>query len=113
MASQVGIAIAAGGRSAGATVTTPYVRIPAMPGRVSDGDQSQACFANVTGKTSSGFNVVLTPAYPGGVNATLSAGTFDVSGGRMTSENVAGRLRRHCIRFRSTGPSHRRRARRA
>jgi hypothetical protein len=35
---------------------------------------SQSCFVTVTAKTTSGFNVVLTP--PAGV--TLAAGTFDV-----------------------------------
>ncbi len=39
---------------------------------------SQACAVSITSKTSSGFNVVLTPLSPGGVNATLAAGTFDV-----------------------------------
>jgi len=80
VASQLGIANAAGG-SAGATVTTP-VTFP-YPGLLANYivtvTPSQACFATVTGKTSSGFNVVLTPASPGGVNATLSAGTFDVA----------------------------------
>ena len=37
---------------------------------------SQACFATVTARTMSGFNVVLTPP---GSNVTLSAGTFDVA----------------------------------
>jgi class 3 adenylate cyclase len=40
---------------------------------------SQAAFASVNSKTSSGFNVVLTPAAPGGVNATIAAGTLDVT----------------------------------
>jgi hypothetical protein len=40
---------------------------------------SQACFATVSNKTSAGFNVTLTPASPGGVNATLAAGSFDVA----------------------------------
>ncbi len=36
---------------------------------------SQACFASVTSKTASGFNVVLTPKDG---STTLSSGTFDV-----------------------------------
>ena len=36
---------------------------------------SQPCFANVAGKTSTGFNVILTPPT---ATATLAAGTFDV-----------------------------------
>jgi hypothetical protein len=38
---------------------------------------SQACFWSVTNKTNAGFTVTLTPPSPGGVNATLAAGTFD------------------------------------
>ena len=35
---------------------------------------SQACFATITGRTATGFNVVLTPATSA---TTLAAGTFD------------------------------------
>jgi hypothetical protein len=36
---------------------------------------SQACFVSVTGKTSSGFNVVLMPTLS---STSIAAGTFDV-----------------------------------
>jgi hypothetical protein len=62
------------GGSAGASVTTAVsanlpssysVQVTAI----------QACFVSVTSKTSSGFNVVLTPTLG---SVTLAAGTFDV-----------------------------------
>jgi hypothetical protein len=79
VASQLGIANAAGG-SAGASVTTAVSFSAGLPANYFVSvTPSQACFATVTGKTSTGFNVTLTPASPGGVNATLAAGTFDVA----------------------------------
>jgi hypothetical protein len=39
---------------------------------------NQACADYVTNKTNRGFNVMLTPPSPAGVNATLAAGSFDV-----------------------------------
>jgi hypothetical protein len=72
-----GLTNAAGG-SAGAAVTTA-VTLPAgtflPPTYGVQVTASQACFVSVTGKTQSGFNVVLTPVTS---EATLAAGTFDV-----------------------------------
>ncbi len=79
--SQIGVPNAAGG-SAGASVTTPITftdqfgngLLPAvytvhvMP--------SQTCFATITGRSATGFNVVLTPVTSG---TTLAAGTFDAT----------------------------------
>lgn len=79
VATQLAIPNAAGG-SAGASVTTPVSFSSGLPvNYFVTVTPSQACFATVTSKTSSGFAVVLTPASPGGVNATLAAGTFDVA----------------------------------
>jgi hypothetical protein len=72
---QYGIANASGG-TAGTAVTTAvsgFVNLPAN--YFVDVDVSQPCTANVTGKTSTGFNVVLTP---NPATATLAAGTFNV-----------------------------------
>ena len=83
LASHTGIANAAGG-SAGASVTTT---ISSFVDQYGVGESpanyavqvtpSQAC-AVLTGKTTNGFSVTLTPLAPGGANATLAAGSFDV-----------------------------------
>lgn len=76
----------AAGSGAGAAVTTA-ITVTAPPqgpgnGLPANGNYtvavtpSQACFVSITGKTTTGFNVVLTPMTTG---TTLSAGTFDVS----------------------------------
>jgi hypothetical protein len=71
---QLAIANAAGG-TAGAAVTTAVSFPSGLPSAYYvDVSPSQASFWNVTSKTNTGFNVVLTP--PSGV--TLAAGTFDV-----------------------------------
>jgi hypothetical protein len=72
---QLAIANAAGG-SAGATVTTAVSFPSGLPAAYFvQVVPSQACFATVTSKTATGFNVVLTPT---GSGVTLAAGTFDV-----------------------------------
>jgi hypothetical protein len=79
--------IANAGGSAGASVTTAVPLVDRYgTGLLPLGalynvivSPSQACYASVTTKTSSGFNVVLTPSAPGGVNAAIAAGTFDVT----------------------------------
>jgi hypothetical protein len=85
IARQFGIANAAG--SAGATVSTAVSFVdrygtgllPAGGLYVVQVMPSQACYISVNSKTSSGFNVVLIPSAPGGVNASIAAGTFDVT----------------------------------
>jgi hypothetical protein len=64
------------GSGAGASVTTAFsgLELPATYNVVISG-LSQAAFATVTGRTHSGFNVVLTPTASG---VTLAIGTFDV-----------------------------------
>ena len=72
---QLGVANVAGG-SNGAAVTTA-VSFPAgslPPNYLVHVTPSQAAMVSVTNKTSSGFNVVLTPLS----TVTLAAGTFDV-----------------------------------
>lgn len=78
VAAMYAVANVAGG-SAGAAVTTAVAFASELP--TAYGVQvtpSQACAVSVTSKTSTGFNVVLTPGAPAGTNATLAAGTFDV-----------------------------------
>ncbi len=67
----------AAGSGAGASVTTavafaPYSLPPAYSVQITP---SQPALVSVTNKTSSGFNVVLTPLSS---STTLAAGTFDV-----------------------------------
>jgi hypothetical protein len=80
-----GVANAAGS-GAGASVTVPIAftdqygtgLLPSGNGTQNYSVQitpSQACLVAITNKTSSGFNVVLTPTSSG---ATLAVGTFDV-----------------------------------
>jgi hypothetical protein len=72
---QYGIANASGG--AGASVTTAVTGFVNLPANYFvDVEPSQACFVTITGKTSTGFNVVMTPAVAG--SGTISAGTFNV-----------------------------------
>lgn len=71
---QAAVANAAGG-SAGASVTTA-VAFSELPANYSvHVTPNQDATAYVTGKTNSGFNVVLTPRLAAN---TLAAGTFDV-----------------------------------
>jgi hypothetical protein len=72
----------AAGSGAGATVTVPVSFVsPAFgtgqlpPNYAVNVAPSQAATTHVTAKTSSGFNVVLTPVL---ASTTLAAGTFDV-----------------------------------
>jgi hypothetical protein len=76
----------AAGSGDGASVTTPLTFEDQfgngqLPGDSGQGrytvsvTPSQPCVATVTGKTSSGFNVVLTPLSSG---AALAAGSFDL-----------------------------------
>jgi hypothetical protein len=75
--------VAGGGAGASVTVdlTTAYRDQYSNGVLPSDGNYavivtpSQAATANVTGKTASGFSVVLTPVLS---SATLAAGTFDL-----------------------------------
>ena len=70
----VGVANAAGG-GAGAAVTTAVSFGSQLPPNYTvHVTPSQPAMVSVTGKTSTGFNVVLTPL----ATVTLSAGTFDV-----------------------------------
>jgi hypothetical protein len=81
IASQIGVPNAAGG-SAGASVSTPV----SFTDQYGNGllaavytayvTPSQTCFVTITGRTSTGFNVVLTPTSG---SVTLAAGTFDVT----------------------------------
>jgi hypothetical protein len=86
IASQLGVTNAAGG-SAGSSVSTPVSFTDQfgnglLPGDAGQGRYvvlvapSQDCFVTSTGKTSTGFNVVLTPTSG---SVTLAAGTFDVT----------------------------------
>jgi hypothetical protein len=67
----------AAGSGNGVAVTTPI----SFPNQAPAPDYSvhvtpsQPCFVSVTGKTSSGFNVVLTPTLS---SVTLAAGKFDL-----------------------------------
>jgi hypothetical protein len=80
-ATAVGIANAAGS-GAGSAVTTAVSfkdqwSQPLLPASLNYAvvvTPSQACFASVTNKTPSGFNVVLTPVTSA---TTLAAGSFD------------------------------------
>ena len=66
---------AANAAGAGATVATA-VSFSGLPASYAvNVTPSQACFATVSGKTTAGFNVVLTPKDG---STTLSSGTFDV-----------------------------------
>jgi hypothetical protein len=74
---QTGIANAAGG-GAGTAVTTAVTfdkELPASYAVFVTVDNTVSASVSITGKTSSGFNVVLTPNPS---TATLAAGTFDV-----------------------------------
>jgi hypothetical protein len=72
---QTGVANASGG--AGVAVTTAvsfgYTLPPTYAVHVTP---NQACLVSVTGKTATGFNVVLTPNVPS--TGVIAAGTFDV-----------------------------------
>jgi hypothetical protein len=80
IARQFSVANAAGGGN-GQAVTTPVSFVdrfnqPLLPQNyVVQVMPSQSCFVTITGKTMSGFNVVLTPLS----TVTLAAGTFDVT----------------------------------
>jgi hypothetical protein len=78
-AARANVANAAGG-SAGTAVTTALTFVDEYGVGVLPAEYavvvtpSQACFATVTNKTTSGFNVVLAPT---GSGITLAGGTFD------------------------------------
>ncbi len=80
IAAEADVANPAGG-SSGASVTVAITideqfgtgRLPSTYAVVVT--PSQSCFASVTNKTNTGFNVVLTPTSG---SVTLAAGTFDV-----------------------------------
>jgi hypothetical protein len=80
---QTGAANPAGSGN-GASVTIPIAvadkygngRLPASLHYNVAVSPSQPCFVTITGKTSTGFNVVLSPK---DASTTLVAGTFDVS----------------------------------
>ena len=78
---QLGVANAAGG-SAGAAVTTAITFEDAFGNGLLPSAYtayvmpSQNCFATISSRTATGFNVILTPSPS---TATLQAGSFDVS----------------------------------
>jgi hypothetical protein len=75
-----GVANAAGAASAAVTTPVSFVGAfgaPLLPGNgyAVNVTPSQPCFVSVTNKTTSGFNVVLTPLS----GQSIAAGTFSVS----------------------------------
>jgi hypothetical protein len=84
VAAAYNVANASGGTGAAVTTAVSFTDQfgnPTLPGDAGQGrytvtvTPSQACFVSVTGKTSSGFNVVLTPTLS---STSIAAGTFDI-----------------------------------
>jgi hypothetical protein len=80
VAFQANVSNASGAASTPVTTPVSFTGLygaPLLPGNgyAVNVTPSQACFVSVTGKTSSGFNVVLTPLS----GQSIAAGTFSVS----------------------------------